>query len=374
MNRFVKDKPIPETRVVVAMSGGVDSSTVAALMHEEGYEVIGITLQLYDYGKAIGKKNACCAGQDIEDARNVCDKLGIPHYVLNYESIFKESVMEDFADSYLRGETPIPCVRCNQSVKFRDLFKVAKDLQADALVTGHYIRRINGEKGAELHNAIDANKDQSYFLFATTREQLEYIHFPLGDMTKAETRSHAQRFGLGVAEKPDSQDICFVPNGNYASVVQKIRPQAMDPGEIIHIASGEVLGMHSGIINFTRGQRKGIGGGNKEPLYVIKIDAETKRVFVGEEKYLFENSLKIKELNWLGDVDSAGKPIIPENGLNVEVKLRSLSKRKLAKLKILDEKGNCEILLAEEERAITAGQACVFYQDTRVLGGGWIVS
>ncbi len=367
MNRFVKNKPIPETRVVVAMSGGVDSSTVAALMHEQGYEVIGITLQLYDHGAAVGKKNACCAGQDIEDARNVCDKLGIPHYVLNYESLFKQSVMEEFADSYMRGETPIPCVRCNQSVKFRDLFKVAKDLNADALVTGHYIRRIDGENGAELHNAIDAGKDQSYFLFATTKEQLGYIHFPLGEMTKEETRKHAVRFDLAVADKPDSQDICFVPNGNYASVVQKLRPASIDAGEVVHI-NGEVLGMHSGIINFTRGQRKGIGGGNEKPLYVIRIEPETKKVIVGEEEHLFEQALQIKELNWIGEGS-----YIPQDGIDVEVRLRSLSKRKPAKIFPTDNKGNCRVELFEKERAITRGQACVIYKDTRVLGGGWIV-
>lgn len=368
MNRFSAHKPISDTRVVVAMSGGVDSSVVAALMMEEGYETIGITLQLYDHGAAVGKKNACCAGQDIEDARQVCDKIGIPHYVLNYESLFKESVIEDFADSYLRGETPIPCVKCNQSVKFRDLFKVAKDLEADALVTGHYIRRKQGEKGAELHNAIDANKDQSYFLFATTKEQLEYIHFPLGDMTKEETRKHAERLGLIVASKPDSQDICFVPNGNYAKVVEKIRPQAVDMGEIVHIESGEVIGHHSGIINYTRGQRKGLGGGQEKPLYVIRVEPETKRVIVGEEKHLFADSLEIKQVNWLGDNDN-----IPESGIDIEVKIRSLSNRKKAKIYPSEKQGFAKVLLEKEARAITPGQACVMYDGTRVLGGGWIV-
>ncbi len=373
MNRFVKDKPLGETRVVVAMSGGVDSSVVAALMQEEGYDVVGITLQLYDHGAAIQKKNACCAGQDINDARNVCEQIGVPHYVLNYESLFKESVIEDFADSYMRGETPIPCVRCNQSVKFRDLYKVAKDLGADALVTGHYIRKKQGAEGAELHNAVDASKDQSYFLFATTKEQLEYIFFPLGDMTKEKTREHAERFNLPVASKPDSQDICFVPDGNYADIVTKIRPEAKDPGEIVHIKTGEILAHHEGVINYTRGQRKGLGGGFAKPLYVIKVDPETKQVFIGEEEYLFDNSLLIKELNWIGEGEN-----IPLDGIEVEVKLRSLASRKKGKIiPLKDSEGNfsgeCKIALFESARAITPGQACVLYHDTRVLGGGWIV-
>ncbi len=395
MNRFVKDKPIPETRVVVAMSGGVDSSVVAALMQEEGYEVIGITLQLYDHGAAVGKKNACCAGQDIEDARQVCEKIGIPHYVLNYESLFKQSVIEDFADSYMRGETPIPCVKCNQSVKFRDLFTVAKDLGADALATGHYIRRKQGDNGAELHNAMDAGKDQSYFLFQTTKKQLEFIHFPLGDMTKEETRKLAEKFDLPVAEKPDSQDICFVPNGNYASVVSKIRPGAIDPGDIVD-TSGNIVGKHSGIINFTRGQRKGLGGGFEKPFYVIRVEPETKRVIVGEESDLLDDTLEIKELNWLGEGAN-----IPAAGIEVEVRLRSLSQRKKARVipitnsLFLEGRGQGEgdssrtphpnplpqgarglryrVELYEKERAITPGQACVMYDGTRVLGGGWIV-
>jgi tRNA-specific 2-thiouridylase len=411
-NRFSKTKTIPETRVVVAMSGGVDSSVVAALMHEEGYEVIGITLQLYDYGAALQKKGACCAGQDIEDARQVCEKLGIKHYVLNYESLFKESVMEDFADSYLRGETPIPCVRCNQSVKFRDLFTVAKDLGADALATGHYIMRKEGVNGAELHNAIDANKDQTYFLFATTKAQAEYIHFPLGDMSKAETRKHAERFGLPVFDKPDSQDICFVPGGDYAKVVERIRPGALDKGDIVHV-NGQVLGQHNGIIGYTRGQRRGLGVAYSEPLYVIKVEPETKRVIVGSEQDLYANEFYIKEINWLGNGDS-----VPAEGLEVEVKMRSAGEKKMAFVTpiINDTFHSCEsrnpvsstgietdknvtgslakqgmkpddqpstinqqpstnlykVTLKNPERAITPGQACVFYSGTQLLGGGWI--
>lgn len=365
MIRLDIDKKPEKTRVVVAMSGGVDSSTVAALMHEAGYEVIGITLQLYDYGKALQKKGACCAGQDIQDARKVADTLGIPHYVLNYENLFRESVMDDFADSYLRGETPIPCVRCNQSVKFRDLLKMAKDLDADALVTGHYVRRIKGKKGAELHNAVDAKKDQSYFLFATTQEQLDFTHFPLGSMTKDETRKHAERFNLEIANKPDSQDICFVPNGNYASVVEKLRPGALDKGRIIHL-DGTDMGEHEGIINFTIGQRKGIVGGQKEPLYVLKVNPETKEVVVGPESALFKQSFYISGINWLSKK-------IPQQGLQANVKLRSAHKGVIATI-YPENNGKSEVVLHSPERAITPGQACVIYDNTRVIGGGWITS
>ena len=258
------EKAPAETRVVVAMSGGVDSSVTAALLAEQGYDVVGVTLQLYDHGAAVKREKACCAGQDIFDARRVAEAIGIPHYVLNYESRFRDDVIESFADAYVRGETPIPCVTCNQTVKFRDLLKTARDLQADALATGHYIRRVEGKAGPELRRAVDANRDQSYFLFATTPEQVDYLRFPLGDMPKDEVRDHAARFGLAVASKPDSQDICFVPDGDYASVVEKIRPGAIDPGDIVHV-DGTVLGTHDGIINYTVGQRRGIGiGGTGE--------------------------------------------------------------------------------------------------------------
>jgi tRNA-specific 2-thiouridylase len=268
---IVAGKSAADTRVVVAMSGGVDSTTTAALLAEQGYDVIGVTLQLYDYGAAVKRKNACCAGEDIHDARTAAERIGIPHYVLDYESRFRESVIDDFADSYLRGETPIPCVRCNQTVKFRDLLTVARDLDADALATGHYVRRQIGAAGAELHAGVDPAKDQSYFLFATTPEQLDYLRFPLGGLSKAETRDLARRFGLEIADKPESQDICFVPNGNYASVVEKLRPGAADPGEIVDM-QGNVLGHHQGIIHYTIGQRRGLGiGGRKDARDVIDV-------------------------------------------------------------------------------------------------------
>ncbi len=362
------NKPKDKARVVVAMSGGVDSSCVAAMVKEAGYETIGITLQLYDHGAALAKKGACCAGQDIEDARRVCESLNIPHYVLNYESLFKESVMEDFADSYIRGETPIPCVKCNQTVKFRDLLKVAKDLDADALVTGHYVRRVDNENNrTELHNAIDSNKDQTYFLFATTQEQLDYLHFPLGEYTKDQTRELAQKYDLIVADKPDSQDICFVPNGNYAKVVEKLRPNALDAGKIVHIETGEEFGDHEGIINYTVGQRKGLDiGGLKDPLYVIKISAEEKIVYVGEEKYLFKDSLNINLINWLEDE-------IPHEGKEVKVRMRNAQKQVSAKIFPPAQDGVSKVELYEPQKAISPGQACVIYDGTRVLGGGWIL-
>ncbi len=355
-----------DTRVVVAMSGGVDSSTVAALLHGQGYQVIGITLQLYDMAVTLEKKGACCAGQDIYDAKTVADGLGIPHYVLNYESLFKESVMEDFADSYMRGETPIPCVRCNQSVKFRDLLKMAKDLGADALATGHYVQRKEGVNGAELHRGIDPQKDQSYFLFATTQEQLDYVHFPLGGMSKDETRQLASHFGLVVADKPDSQDICFVPDGNYARVIEKLRPGALEAGDIVDM-QGNILGRHNGIINYTIGQRKGLGIAASEPLYVVRLDPAAKQVVVGPAEALGTKRFRIKELNWLGDA------LLPAEGKKVRVKLRSAHLGADATLYSCGT-GEAEVELDIPERAVTPGQACVAYEGDRVLGGGWITA
>lgn len=348
-------------KVVVAMSGGVDSSVVAATLSHLGHEVIGVTLQLYDYGLAIGKKGACCAGQDIYDAQMVAERIGFPHYVLNYESIFKQSVIDDFADSYLRGETPIPCVRCNQKVKFQDLFKVAKELGADCLATGHYVQRKMTHK-AEMHKAIDPSKDQSYFLFTTTQEQLDFLRFPLGGMHKHETRKLAEYFNLNVADKPDSQDICFVPNGNYAAVIEKFRPGALDKGEIVDM-QGNILGEHEGIINFTIGQRRGIGIASNEPLYVIKIDPTNKQVIVGPKTALEQTSLIIKEVNWLGE----SKP----HNSSYTVKLRSMHTPLTAKVTTLDNT-SMQVTLTEPYSGITPGQACVIYQDERMLGGGWI--
>lgn len=346
-------------RVVVAMSGGVDSSVTAALMKEAGHEVVGITLQLYDHGAMLKKKGACCAGQDIYDARTVADQLGIPHYVLDYESLFKESVIEDFADTYLSGHTPIPCVKCNQTVKFRDLLKVAKDLGATFMATGHYVRRLEGEKGPELHRGINAGKDQSYFLFATTKEQLDFLRFPLGHMTKEETREHAKRFNLSVSDKPDSQDICFVPSGGYADVVKKLRPGALDPGEIVHL-DGRVLGAHTGIIHFTVGQRKGLGISFSEPLFVIRLDAEKKHVIVGPQEALALGSILVKDVNWL--YISEGKCL---------VKYRSSQDPIAATIQFLAD-NSVNVQFEKPEYGIAPGQACVFYQGSRVLGGGWI--
>lgn len=363
MNRFNTNKAVKDTKVVVAMSGGVDSSTVAVMLHKEGYQVVGVTLQLYDLGVDVEKKGACCAGQDIYDAKAVADKAGFPHYVLDYESVFKNEVIEEFADSYLKGETPIPCVKCNQSVKFRDLFKVAKDLNADALVTGHYVQRKDGKQGAELHKAIDHTKDQSYFLFATTQEQLDYLYFPLGNKTKEDTRKLATEYGLEIADKPDSQDICFVPNGSYSSVIEKIRPGSLDEGDIIHV-NGEVVGRHNGIINYTLGQRKGLGIAWPEPLYVVKLDPELNQVVVGPESALFTDTFYIKDVNWL---DSP----INGSGIKAKVRLRSMHTEVDAKV-FYEGNGKARITLPTPERAITPGQACVMYDGTRVLGGGWI--
>jgi tRNA-specific 2-thiouridylase len=366
MNSLGFDKPNQDTKIVVAMSGGVDSSVVACLLKEQGYDVIGITLQLYDMGDALKKKNACCAGTDIYDAKKVAEKFDFPHYILNYQNLFKQSVIDDFADSYLQGETPIPCVKCNQSVKFRDLLKVARDLGADALATGHYVDREIGEDGkTKLLKAFDESKDQSYFLFATTEEQLDFLRFPLGKNTKEETRKQAQRLGLEIANKPDSQDICFVPNGDYASVIRRHRPTAFREGNLVHIETKKVLGKHSGIINFTLGQRRGIGIAYPEPLYVVKIEPKENIVFVGEEKFLQNRKFKIRDLNWLAnDIDISQK-------ISVKVRLRSNHEEENATIKIA-ENGEAEVEMNSLTRAITPGQACVIYQDSRVLGGGWI--
>ena len=364
LNSLGLDKSPAETRVAVAMSGGVDSSVTAALLAREGYEVVGITLQLYDHGQAVGRKGACCAGQDIHDARRVADRLGIAHYVLDYESRFRDAVMEDFAESYLRGETPIPCVRCNQRVKFRDLLQTARELGADALATGHYVRREQGPRGPELHRALDDTRDQSYFLFATTRGQLDYLRFPLGGRPKAETRKIAREFALPVAEKPDSQDICFVPGGSYARVVERLRPGAAEPGEIVDL-DGRRLGRHDGIINFTIGQRRGLGlGGSAEPFYVVRLEPATARVIVGPRAALARDSLRLTEVNWL-DGDAP-----PREGRRCQVKLRSTQAAVPARVRALE--GGAEVLLDDPQYGVSPGQAAVLYEGSRVLGGGWI--
>ncbi len=363
------NKPPSETRVVVAMSGGVDSSVAAALLHEQGYNVVGITLQLYDYGDAIAKKGACCAGKDIYDAKRVAEERGFPHYVLNYESNFKESVIDDFVATYLKGQTPIPCVKCNQTVKFKDLLKVARDLAADCMVTGHYVQRIVNDAGhAELHRATDLTKDQSYFLFATTQEQLDFLRFPLGGWTKDVTRDHAARLGLVNADKPDSQDICFVPNGDYASVVRKIAPEAGNAGKIVHV-DGRMIGEHKGIINYTVGQRKGIGIGggvtdNNEPLYVVAIDAPNARVIVGPKEALARDTVYLAHCNWLTPTNTTAQ-------LPITVKLRSMTRAVEATL-TMGNNGSASLTLHNAQYGVSPGQAAVCYMGDRMIGGGWI--
>ncbi|MDA3857926.1 MAG: tRNA 2-thiouridine(34) synthase MnmA [Roseovarius sp.] len=364
---FAKDPS--ETRVVVAMSGGVDSSVVAAYLAEQGYDVVGVTLQLYDHGAALAKKGACCAGIDIHDARRVAEDVGFPHYVLDYENIFREAVIDEFADSYLAGATPVPCIRCNERVKFKDLLETARDLEADCMATGHYIQRKTGPNGAELHCAADSNRDQSYFLFSTTAEQLDYLRFPLGHLpSKEATRELAAKYGLQVADKPDSQDICFVPDGNYASVIEKLRPGAAEPGEIVD-ADGRGLGQHEGVIHYTIGQRRGLGiGGLADPLYVVRLDVDAKQVIVGPKEMLSTRKVPLREINWLGD-----EPLMSRSEWAVAVKVRSTRPVREAILRpISDTEAEVELLVPEE--GVSPGQACVFYQQdgTRVLGGGWI--
>jgi tRNA-uridine 2-sulfurtransferase len=363
------DKPRAQTRVVVAMSGGVDSSVCAALVHASGYETIGITLQLYDHGAALKKAGACCAGQDIHDARRVADKLGFPHYVLDYESRFKEAVMDNFADTYLSGATPIPCVRCNQSVKFKDLLETAQDLGADCLVTGHYVARVEGPEGPEMRRAADPARDQSYFLFATTRDQLAFLRFPLATLPKPQVREIAEAMGLEVAAKPDSQDICFVPSGKYADVVAKLRPGAIEPGDIVHV-DGRVMGQHEGVIHYTVGQRRGLGIATGEPLFVIRLDAPNRQVIVGPREALGITSFDLSEVNWLGEKVAMEDAL---DGRRVLARVRSTRPPVPATLRV---GAGWSLELDDPEEGVAPGQACVFYDPynnaDRVLGGGWI--
>jgi tRNA-uridine 2-sulfurtransferase len=363
---FDLPRPASECRIVVAMSGGVDSSVVAALAHASGAEVIGITLQLYDYGAATGRKGACCAGDDIRDARAVADRLGIAHYVFDHESAFREEVVEQFADEYLAGRTPVPCIRCNMGPKFTDLFRMARELGADCLATGHYVRRVMGVDGVELHRAFDPARDQSYFLYGTTEAQLDYLRFPLGGMPKPQVRELAEAAGLRNAAKPDSQDICFVPDGNYAKIVTKVRPEGAAPGNIVHAATGETLGEHKGIVHFTVGQRKGLEiGGQPEPLYVIGLDAPSREVRVGPKRMLAVAAARLTETNRIGPV--------PEGPLTAKV--RSLAKPVPVTLEgALGDGAVVTIRFEAPEYGVAPGQAAVIYAGDRVIGGGWIDS
>ncbi len=365
INSIGLDKDPKDTTVVVAMSGGVDSSTVAALMKKDGYKVIGITLKLYDDNKEIAKSKQCCAGQDIMDAKRVANKLSIEHKILYYQNKFREGVINDFVESYIKGETPVPCIQCNKTVKFRDLFEESKKLKADALITGHYVKSITKNNITEMYRAIDENRDQSYFLFNTSREQLNYLRFPLGGMLKSETREIAKKLELNVAEKPDSQDICFVPNGDYASVIQKFKPDAFKKGNIKNL-QGKVLGAHDGIVNFTIGQRKGIKLSAKEPYYVVDIKPEQNEIIVGSKEELIKKDIVLRDLNLL-----SSKEVFEDL---IYVKVRSTGK--LLKSKLNLENGKAKLNLLEDEYGISPGQACVFYSKDengdKVLGGGWI--
>lgn len=361
------------SRVVAAMSGGVDSTVVAALLHKAGYDVVGVTLQLYDQGAALKKKGACCAGQDIHDARLAAETIGIPHYVLDYESRFRDAVIDQFADSYLKGQTPVPCIRCNQTVKFRDLLDVARDLGAEAMATGHYVRRAVGPEGrSQMRKAIDHSRDQSYFLFATTPDQLDYLRFPLADLEKPQVRGVAAELGLRIAAKPDSQDICFVPSGDYRTLIDRLRPQGREGGEIVHM-DGRVLGRHGGITDYTIGQRRGLNVAVGEPLFVVRLEPEARRVVVGPREALLTASLTLEETNWLGDQPSIAAAA--GGGLPVLARVRSTRQPSPARLSLMN--GAVSVVFDEGEEGVAPGQACALYDPAdpdRLLGGGFITT